>query len=92
MTAAVDVLRAMLEAPEDTPLHVWRHAMTEALKVPLKEWPVNLWVVLRDGQPWDYAHSRASAFHEAKEQRKARPMHFWSVAPAKGTISIQVPA
>ena len=60
--------------------------------VALKEWQVELWVVLRDGKPWDYAHSRASAFHEAKEQRKAHPAHFWSVVPAKGTLSIKVPA
>lgn len=57
----------------------------------LKEWQVSLWLVLMDGQPFDYAFSRTSAFHEAKEQRKARPLHFWSVMPAKGTLSIQVP-
>lgn len=60
--------------------------------VALKEWPVEIWVVLRDGKPFDYAFSRASAFYEAKEQRKAKPLHFWSVVPAKGTLSIQVPS
>lgn len=58
----------------------------------IKKWKVDIWVVLRDGQPWDYAFSRASAFLEAKEQRRARPLHFWSVSPAKGTLSIQVPS
>lgn len=58
----------------------------------LKEWPADIWVILKDGQPWDYAYSRASAFAEAREQRKARPLHFWSVTPAKATISIKVPA
>lgn len=56
----------------------------------LKEWPVELWVVVRDGKPWDYAFSRAAAFAEAREQRKARPLHFWAIVPAKGTLSIQV--
>mgnify|MGYP001609193144 CR=1 FL=1 len=62
-----------------------------ALK-PLKEWQVSLWVVLKDGQIFDYAYSRASAFAEAKQQKKYAPLHFWSVAPAKGTLSIQVPS
>lgn len=62
------------------------------MSVSLKEWTIDLWVVLRDGKPFDYAFSRASAFNEAKEQRKARPLHFWSITAAKGTISIQVPS
>lgn len=58
----------------------------------LKEWTIEqIWVVLRDGKPFDYAFSRASAFLEAKEQRRVRPAHFWSVIPAKATLSIQVP-
>lgn len=57
----------------------------------LKEWQVDLWLVLKDGQPFDYAYSRASAFAEAREQRKTRPLHFWSIAPVKGTLSIRVP-
>lgn len=56
----------------------------------LKEWPVDVWIVLRNGLPWDYAFSRASAFAEAREQRKAHPMHFWSITPAAGTLSIKV--
>lgn len=59
--------------------------------VSLKEWPVELWVVLRDGKPFDYAFSRAAAFNDAKRRRKAQPLHFWSVTPANGTVSIKVP-
>ena len=58
----------------------------------LKEWPVELWVVLRDGRPFDYAFSRAAAYADARRHRKSEPRHFWSVTPAKGTISIQVPS
>lgn len=57
----------------------------------LKEWAVDLWIVLKDGQPFDYAYSRASAYAKARKQRPAHPSHFWSIAPVKGTISIRVP-
>jgi hypothetical protein len=60
--------------------------------VMLKEWPVDLWLVLRDGKPFDYAFSRAAAFNSAKRKRGSEPLHFWSVVPAKGTLSIRVPA
>ena len=60
--------------------------------VTLKEWPVDLWVVLRDGRPFDYAFARSTAFLSAKRKRGLEPDHFWSVAPAKGTLSIRVPA
>jgi hypothetical protein len=56
----------------------------------IKEWPVSIWVVLRNGQPFDYAYSRASAFAEAREQRVAHPLQFWSITPAKGTLRIEV--
>jgi len=58
----------------------------------LKKWDVSLWVVLKDGQIFDYAYSRSQAFKDAREQRQARPNNFWTIAPAKGTLTIEVPA
>lgn len=58
----------------------------------LKEWPVSLWVVLRDGLPFDYAFARATAFQIAKRKRGLEPDHFWSVTPTTATLSIKVPS
>jgi len=60
--------------------------------VVLKEWPVSLWVLLRDGLPFDYSFGRATAFAAAKRRRALEPDHFWSVAPFVGTVSVKVPA
>lgn len=55
----------------------------------LKEWRVDIWLVLRNGLPHWYHFSRAAAFQDAKNQRKANPKYFWSVTSATGTLSIR---
>lgn len=56
--------------------------------VPLKKWPVEIWVVTKNGKPDDYAFGRASAFRMASRRRKLEPDAFWSVVPAKATLSV----
>lgn len=57
----------------------------------IKEWPVSIWVIVRDGKPFDYAFSRAKAFADAKRHRLSEPQHFWAIAPFSATLSIKVP-
>lgn len=56
----------------------------------LKEWPISLWVVLRNGLPFDYAFGRSAAFKMRKRCAELETGCFWSVAPYAGTISIKV--
>ena len=64
--------------------------MTE--RVALKEWQVEIWLILRNGKPLDYAFARSTAYRDVKRHQASEPQHFWSVTPAKGTLSIKVPA
>lgn len=54
----------------------------------LKEWPLDIWVVTKNGKPDDYAFSRSDAFKIQNRRRKLDPDAFWSVTPAKGVLCL----
>ena len=56
----------------------------------LMEWPTPIWVVVRNGEPADYAFSRACAFKKAAHYRETQPTKFWSVARGHGAVTLKV--
>jgi hypothetical protein len=62
-------------------------AMTKQI---LKEWPTPIWVVVRNGEPIDYAFSRALAFKKAAQYRLSQPAVFWSVARGHGAVALKI--